>query len=175
MIKKYKWKFPDIPLFNANEGIKAVNKYNSMLLDSVLTEYQQAIIQAAPVGASTQLRNSIQQEKISNNKGRIIVNAKYAATIEDGRKAAPVSASADLSLTAWVKRSIKGRKYFASLKQTYPKITVKQAVFLLKKGKKRKPTKKNPFFTRGRKKATPAVKKIYASYQARLTKEVFGL
>lgn len=164
----YKWKFPNIALFDEAKATELFKVNTSMFLDSVLTTVQGNVISEAPVGATTELRNKIIQKKVSYKKGYVISAAKYSAAVNSGRKAAPVSQKADASLEAWIKRSTAGRAYFNGLKSTYPKITVKSAIFLLKRAKKKKPTKANDFFDRGVLKSQPIINRMQINYKKQL-------
>lgn len=167
-----KWKIPHIALLNDKVAIQKFTSLSGGFVDSVLLEYQKKIVDEAPVGATGLLKNTIFTERNSPTKGRVYLNTKYGVVVNSGRKASPVSASADPSLEAWIKRSTSGRAFFSGLQVSYPKITIKQAIFLLKRSKKKKPTKANPFFNRGKMKASPRVSKLYSSFVSNLAKEL---
>ena len=148
MTVQFKWKIPKIPLFNHKEASALFQKEGTKTLNIMTTVVSTNIQFSAPVGATGELKNTI-GTSVSYPVGSTFTSKKYAPVIEKGRKAAPVSAQADASLSAWIRLSTKGQKYFSALKQKYPKIKLKGAIFLLKRSMKRKKRKANPFFSRG--------------------------
>ena len=148
MTVKFEWKIPKIPLFNPKQANALFDKQINKSLNTMTTVVQTNISFDAPAGATGRLKNSI-GTSISTNKGRVFTGVNYAPVIEKGRKAAPVSSSADIGLRNWIRQSTKGKLYFSGLKSRYPKITLKSAIFLLKRSMKRKKRKPNPFFSRG--------------------------
>ncbi len=144
----YDWKVPNTPLFNSDKSKEFIAERKLTIFSKITPIIQTGIKLKTPVGATTTLRNSIMM-KVTKDKASVFTNLKYAIPIHDGRRAAPVARSADASLDAWIRLSNKGRRYFSGLKSKFPKITVKQAIFLLKRGKKQKPTKGQPFFDEG--------------------------
>lgn len=145
---KFEWKIPKIPLFNPKQANALFDKQINLSLNAMTTVVQTNISFGAPAGATGRLKNTI-GTLISKNKGRVFTGVNYAPVIEVGRKAAPVSAKADISLSNWIRQSTKGRAYFSGLKSKYPKITIKGAIYLLKRSLGRKKRKANPFFARG--------------------------
>ncbi len=144
----FKWKVPRSPLFNETLAKPYTESQKSKIFAKILPVYQAGIILKAPVGATARLRNSIQM-KVTPDNGSVFTDLSYAVPVNDGRDAAPVAASADASLSAWIRRSSKGQAFFSALRSKYPKITVEGAIFILKRSKKEKPTPGQTFFEKG--------------------------
>jgi len=132
---------------------------------------QSNVIFSAPVGATGQLRNSIESE-VGVNQLEVFTALSYAPVIEQGRKAAPVSSSADQALALWIRKSTKGSKWYSNFKSKYPKTTIKQAVYVLKRSMRRKARKPNPFFERGVSQSQGAIKKRIKSLSARIARRL---
>ncbi len=148
MIKTIKFKTPKTPLFDPALAKTFFDTNKTKFFDKILPVIQTGIKLKAPAGATVELKNSI-KTRVTGDSGFIFTDLSYAVVVNDGRRAAPVSASADASIAAWIKRSTKGQAFFSNLKSKYKRITIKQAVFLLKRGKKNKKTKGQKFFERG--------------------------
>ena len=145
---KFELKKPNIKLFDRNKSQAFIKQEVGKTIDTITSVVKTNIVFGAPVGGTGNLKNSIKSER-DGFTGSVFTNVGYASVVENGRRAAPVAESADDDLRVWITRSRKGRAYFQSLKSKYKNITLKGAIFLLKRGKKRKPTKANPFFQRG--------------------------
>lgn len=144
----FQWKVPRSPIFDEKLAKPYTESQKSKIFAKILPVYQSGIILKAPVGATARLRNSIQM-KVTTDSGSVFTDLGYAVPVNDGRDAAPVAASADPSLSAWIRRSTKGQAWFAALKGKYPKITVEGAIFILKRSKKQKATPGQTFFEKG--------------------------
>lgn len=162
-----KWKVPNTPLHSPPKARKLFDKeiLRSLNLATEIVATQARF--QAPRGAIGHLWESINTE-VQRRRGLVYVGAKYGLVIEYGRKAKPVAASAIPSLTAWVRLSTKGRKYFAALQKRYPRVTVAGAVYLLRRSMKRRARKPNPFMHRAYRKSRPFLKKERARLAERL-------
>lgn len=144
----FTWKIPQKPIYNAALAIPYLAKNRINVFNKILPIIQSGIVIKTPVGATSRLRNSI-LTKVEGDTGSVFTDLEYAVAVNDGRRAAPVAASADPSLSKWIRLSKRGQQFFAALKQKNPNITVEGAIFLLKRGKKAKATPGQNFFEKG--------------------------
>lgn len=154
----FKWKVPKSPLFDSKLAGPFLAKNRKLVFASIMPLYQTGIIMAAPVGATGLLRKNVLIH-YGDMKSAIANEVEYAAAVNDGRKAAPIAMEAQLSLEKWVRLSSAGRSWFAALKAKYKKITVEQAVNILRWSKKKKRTPGKRFFEKGIFSAGDAVNK----------------
>ena len=163
MSSRITFKTPNVKLFNFKGAVSMFNKESRKAVDRSLAILQFNIVQLTPVGATGDLRSSI-NTKVDERKGEILgvvfAGKTYALPVELGRKASPVSKTGQLSLTRWILKSSGGRSWFQALKGKYPRITVKQATFLLARSLKRKARKGQKFFEKGVNNAMPKVNQI---------------
>lgn len=154
----FKWKVPKSPLFDSKLAGPFLAKNRKLVFASIMPLYQTSIIMGAPVGASGLLRKNILIH-YGDKKSAISNDVEYAAAVNDGRRAAPIAMEAQLSLEKWVRLSSAGQSWFSSLKSKYKKITVEQAVAILRRTKKKKKTKGQRYFEKGIENAGDAVNK----------------
>jgi len=145
MTVKFKWNIPDIPLFDSKQAQALFNKEATRSLNIMVEVARTNIVFAAPVGHTGRLRQI--GTSVANNVGRVFPTVNYAPVIEAGRRAGKFPPTTPL--IQWIRLSKKGQRYLANLKRRYPRITVRQAAFLLGRSMKRRKRKANPFFSRG--------------------------
>lgn len=146
---KFVLETPNIPLFNVAKAQKLFATDITKTLDTMMNKTVNNLMFTAPTGATNQLRNSIDSERIGKMAGRVFVGVNYGVIIEKGRRPAPVASSAIPGLIRWLRSSKKGRTYYASLQQRYKKMSYKSAAYALAAKLKKYGFKKNPFFDRG--------------------------
>lgn len=158
-----KIKSSDFPIFDKKDT-RATEKESMNKLNNILLTIQNHVAIVTPVGATGSLRSSlkttIRKTKIGKMIGSVLFGKKYAGAVNDGRKASPVSKLGQKSLRRWIQKSTKGRSYFNSLKDKYPKITLRSAVFLLARSMKQKERKGQEFFEKGIKNAKADINRI---------------
>ena len=156
MTIKFQWKIPKIPLFNPSAANALFDKQIHKTLNTMTETVRTNIVWSAPAGATGLLKKI--GTSVSGSKGKVFTTVNYAAVIEVGRRAAPVSAKADKSLTDWLRQTRKGRRmliiarnFMMKKRKSKPSTVqvIKSALFLLKRSMKRKKRKANPFFARG--------------------------
>jgi hypothetical protein len=170
---KMKVKQSDLPLFDSKDASKVIEKESRRKLDNILLTLQTSIAEVTPVGATGDLRSSLKTEikqKSGKMIGSVFYGKKYALPVNDGRKASPVSQQGQRGLMRWIQKSRKGQSYFSALKGSYPKITLKQATFLLARSLKNTARKGQKFFEKGIKNAKPDINRIYKSLGNSLVK-----
>lgn len=153
----YKWKIPDTALFNTQKGQTLFNRVTTKRLTAMTSVVKTNVKFSAPVGATSRLKNTINDE-VSKNTGRVFTGVNYAPIIEAGRKPGPVSPAADPGLIRWLRKTRKGRKMLLIARQMMMRSgrrrpstiqVIKSALFILKRSLKRRARKPNPFFKRG--------------------------
>ncbi len=149
-----KFKVPNTALFDPVKAKALFSKDINIYLDKSLMTIQSNIKVEAPVFEG-QLRNSIHTER-DNLIGRVISGVDYAVVLNEGRKpgATPPPSS---SLIGWIRRSAKGRSWFAKMQSSYPKITLQSAAYILARSIGKKGFK-NDFWDRGIDKSVRQVK-----------------
>jgi hypothetical protein len=152
----------DLPIFDKND-VKMISKEQEKTMNNVLLTIQNSVAIVTPVGATGAMRASLKTliKKMSSKIiGIVGYGAKYTPAVNDGRKAAPVSQKGQVSLRRWIQKSTKGRLYFSGLKNKYPKITLKQATFLLARSLKNKKREGQRFFEKGLENAKADINRI---------------
>lgn len=157
-------KRPNIMLFKESAAQQMIDRETMKTINRALITIGNRVRSLTPVGASGDLRSSIRSSvKMRRNDiiGRLFTGKKYAMVVEEGRKASPVSKTGQRSLKRWIMLSSKGRAYFDGLRSKYPKITLKQATFLLARSLKRKKRKGQKFFSTGVKETRVQVENMF--------------
>jgi hypothetical protein len=165
----------DIPITNPQKGKRVIDIDSRRNLDNILLTIQKEVAELTPVGATGDLRSSLRtnvRKKGANIIGEVFFGKKYALPVNDGRKASPVSIQGQRGLSRWIEKSRKGRAYFSGLKSAYPKVTLKQATFLLSRSMKKKARKGQKFFEEGIKNASSKINKIISNLGNKLVKDM---
>lgn len=152
-----KFKVPKSALFVPQKFTALMAKTTNVAVNDMTEVLKFNIRKEAPVGATTQLKNTV-QSTVNKNVGRVFTGVDYAVVIEKGRRAAPVARGANLKI--WIRRSKKGQAYFAALKSKYKNITLAGADFLLRRSLKNKKRNPDPFFERGINDSKSTLRKI---------------
>ena len=162
----YNWKIPNTALFNTQKGKALFNKVTQKHLTNMTTVVKTNVKFSAPVGATTRLRNTINDE-IRGNKGLVFTGVNYAPIIEVGRRPGPVAQAATPSLVRWLRKTRKGRRMLLITREMMMRNrkskpstaqVIRSAVYLLRRSMKRKARKPNPFFARGIKRSQKRLK-----------------
>ena len=164
---------PDTLLFDPAGSEKFIDHAGSIFIDDALVELQNNIVELAPVGVSGNLRASIKTDRQNVGtmiKGRVYSDVKYTIVQEEGRKKAWVSKEGQKGLERWVRLSSGGKAFFSDLKADYPKITVKQAVFLISRSMSKKKRKGKKFFEKGAEESIPEINSLYKKFGITLEK-----
>lgn len=175
---KVKMKEPKINLFKPKKATDIFEREGEVAMNRALVEMQNNIVPLVPRGVTSRLVNSIRTivKKIAEAviRGKVFSDLQepYGIVQESGRRAAPVSAGGQELIARWIRLSTNGQAYFNALKQTYPKITVRQATFLLARSMKRRARKGKEFFKKGVEKSLPAVDRIFNQMFDRITKRI---
>lgn len=153
----YKWNIPNTALFNTQKGIALFKNVTQKRLTNMTSVVKTNVKFSAPVGATTRLRNTVNEE-VKGNTGFVFTGVNYAPVIEAGRRAKPVSRAADPSLIRWLRKTRKGRRMLLIARQMMMRYrkskpstaqVIKSALFVLKRSMKLRKRKPNPFFKRG--------------------------
>jgi hypothetical protein len=173
MMYSIKLKKPQYVVFDPKKVERVTRQEDRKAMDSALIEAQSDIIEAAPVGHTGNLRASIGTRVVEKKgvlQGIVFAGVKYALPVEFGRKASPVSQLGQVSLRRWIEKSTQGRAFFSALRNSYPKITINAAVFLLARSLKRRERKGQKFFQKGLDEAWPRMQTIFRALGRKLAK-----
>jgi len=151
----YSFKVPPTALFDVEKAKELFSNDIRVYLNTVLPITQTNIKQEAPVGVTSQLRNTIYTE-VKETEGRVYSGVDYAVVVNEGRAAGKTPPPPD-ALINWIRLSAGGRAWFAAIRSKYPNMTVKAASFILARSIGKKGFK-NDFFDRGIKKSKNYIK-----------------
>jgi len=172
---KAKVKMPNTKLFDLSEGTRAIKQEAIKAMNRAVAVIESNVISEAPVGATGDLRSSINSNVKSTGQsviGIVFAGKRYAMPVNDGRKASPVSATGQLSIKRWVEKSSGGRALWSSLRAKYPKITSKQVAFLVARKKKQKATKGQKFFDKGFELSVSEINRIFKQFNIRVAEKL---
>ena len=165
----------DLPIVDSKKAEKVIEKESVNRMNNVLLSIQNEVSKETPVGSTGDLRSSLNTEikRVAGNLiGSVFFGKKYALPVNDGRKASPVSVVGQRGLSRWIQKSTKGRAYFSGLKSSYPKITLRQATFLLARSMKRRARKAQQFFEKGIANAQSDINRFVSGLGDRLVKRL---
>jgi hypothetical protein len=151
---------PTDALFNPPKAKEMFDVQIRKAVNDITSAAKASIQMEAPVGGTSQLRNTI-RSIIGNNVGRVVTGVNYAIWVEKGRR--PGKQPPLAPLMRWLKSAPKGRAMLASMRQGRRRITLRSAAFLIARAIGRRGTKENPFFTRGVDKVKPIVNRVSRS------------
>jgi hypothetical protein len=143
---RYEWKVPDIPLFNPELASKEIKNDIAASLDKMTSVLQANIKLQTPRGVSRNLWNNINTYQ-SELMGRVSADTDYAVVLNEGRRPGARRPPAS-ALVRWIIKSSAGVAWFAKIRAANPRITVRQAAYILARSIGRKGFK-NDFFDRG--------------------------
>jgi len=165
---KFNYKLPKSAIFNPEKAQALFGTQMTSTINDIVSVIKINIQNEAPVGATSQLRNTI-GSTVTPKRGVVFTGVDYAVVIEKGRKAAPVAKAANESLKKWMQTTRKGRSFLLNVRKmmmekrkTNPSTeqVMKSALYVLKRSMKRKKREPNPFFDRGIDKSKAVIKRL---------------
>jgi hypothetical protein len=161
------FKKPDIAFFDMAKVKSIFGKRIGGSIAEVLENSRNEIFRRAPHGVSGYLKSTIGTNQPSYFEGEVFVTAPYAIIVERGRRAAPVSQSADAGLIRWLTKTRQGIEFVSAIRMKYfanaarrvnsqaqasqlEQQVLKSALFILKRSKARKKTPGQYYFRDGK-------------------------
>lgn len=167
---KFTWKVPNTPIFKESQAKNYFAQNKPLLFATIMPILQSGVVSNTPVGAMGVLRKSFVIKY--GDKSELTSDTEYAAAVNDGRRAKPVSAEADHSITKWLRLSTRGQAFMAALRGSYPnvkeKALLRSALFILKRAKKKRATPGQHFFEAGLKSVEVVLEAAYKRILAKI-------